>query len=1032
MLASIIDFSVRLRGVVFVLACLLAGYGVYALGQSRLDVFPEFAPPLVVVQTEAPGLSSEQVEQLVTQRVENVLGGAVGLQSMRSQSIQGVSVVTLVFEDAVGIQRARQTVSEQLSTVAGSLPAGVAAPRMTPLSSSTSVTMAIGLTSGTRSPMDLRSFAEWTLKPRLLASQGVADIGIYGGEIRQYQVQVEPAKLVRYGLSLQDVVNAARRATGIRGAGVLDTANQRLVLDTAGQAMDAGQLGQVVLMQKDGVVLRLADVGRVVAGQETPVSGANIQGRPGVVLMVSNQYGSDIVSVTRNVEASLAGLQPALQAEGIQLHADLFRPADFILSSTAHLGAALMVGAGLVVVVLFLFLFDVRTALISVTAIPVSLLAAVIVLYHFKVPLNTMTLGGLAIALGEVVDDAIVDVENIHRRLRENRRLAKPRPALEVVIEASKEVRGAVVYATFTVAAIFLPVLTLSGVAGKLFAPLATAYILAIMASLLVALCLTPALCYSLLANRVGEGAEPRPVRWLKVRYVAVLQQVEAHWGSALLAFGGFLAAALIALPFFSREFLPELREGHFILHMQAAPGTSIQESLRVGERISHALLELPDIRTVAQRVGRTAQGIDVFGPQYSEFEVGLAPGLGAEEQEQALAALRSTLADFPGLVFTAETFLTERVQETISGYTAPVIVNIYGPELDVLDSLGAQVAAALSVVPGAAGVALQAPAALPQLSIRLRHEELARRGLAPVDVMEAIQAAYQGAEAAQVYEANAVHKVAVILAEEARRDPRRIGGLPLRTGDGAIVPLARVADIRQTDGRYLILHDRAQRLQTVTAQVNGRPVSEFAAEAQRRIAAQLRLPKGYSLVFAGEAEAQAGAQRELLACFAVAAVIICLLVYLALRDGRGLLLVMANLPFALVGGALTVFATGGVLTLGAMVGFVTLFGISLRNSIMLISHYQHLVLREGRAWNRDTATLGASERLAPILMTALVTGLALLPLAIRSGEPGNEIEGPMAVVILGGLLTSTLLNLLVLPALALRFGRFGSPAEAL
>jgi CzcA family heavy metal efflux pump len=1027
MLTALIAFSVRLRGVVYALACLVAGYGIFALTQSRLDVFPEFAPPLVSVQTEAPGLSSEQVEQLVTQRVENVLAGSIGLQSMRSQSIQGVSVVNLVFDESVGIGRARQTVAEQLATLAGTLPAGVAPPRMTPLSSSTSVTLAIGLTSATRSLTDLRSFAEWTLKPRLLASPGVSDIGIYGGAIKQYQVQVDPDKLVHFGLSLQDVVGAARRATGVRGAGVIDTPNQRLVLATAGQLASAGQLGQVVLLHKNGAVVRLADVGRVVAGQEVPVSGATIQGRPGVILMVGNQYGSDIVTVTRNVERRLADMKPAFDAAGIQLHGDLFRPADFIATSTAHLRNALLVGAALVVVVLFLFLFNVRTALISLTAIPLSLLAAIIVLYHFKVPLNTMTLGGLAIALGEVVDDAIVDVENIHRRLTENRRLPQPRPAADVVIAASTEVRGAVIYATFTVAAIFLPVLTLSGVAGKLFAPLGVAYILAIMASLLVALTLTPALCCAMLAGQHEDQAEPRTYRWMKARYTAILGQVEDHWAVALLVFGGFLAAALIALPFFNRAFLPELREGHFILHMQAAPGTSIAESMRVGERVSHALLEVPAIRTVAQRVGRTAQGIDVFGPQYSEFEVGLQPGLGADGQEEAQDALRAALAGFPGLVFTVETFLTERVQETISGYTAPVIVNVYGPDLDVLDGLGARVAKALNGVPGAAGVTLQAPAALPALSIRLRQDQLARWGLASVDVLDTIRTAYQGADVAQVYDANAVYGVAVILAEEARRSPLQIGALPLKTADGTIVPLGRVADIRQTDGRYLILHDGAQRLQTVTAQVAGRQVGRFVDEARKRVAAQVRLPQGYSVAFAGEAQAQARAQRDLMMYLVVAAVVICLLVYLALRDARALVLVMANLPFALVGGALTVFAAGGTLTLGAMVGFVTLFGITLRNSIMLIAHYQHLV-RAGHPWNGATATLGAAERLAPILMTALVTGLGLLPLALQSGEPGNEIEGPMAVVILGGLFTSTVLNLLVLPALALRFGRFDRP----
>ncbi|MFJ1253258.1 efflux RND transporter permease subunit [Cupriavidus sp. CuC1] len=1025
MLTSIANFSVRLRGVIFALACLLLGYGIYALLQSKLDVFPEFTPPLVTVQTEAPGLSAEQVELLVTQRVENALGGSIGLESMRSQSIQGVSVVTLTFNGQTDIRRARQLVAEHLATLTGELPAGVRAPKMTPLSSATSIVLGIGLTSDTRSPMELRTFAEWTLKPRLLSRAGVSDVSIYGGEIKQYQVQVDPQKLVRLGLSLHDVVSATQRATGIRGAGVLETPNQRIVLNTVGQTTTAEQLGQVVLLQKNGAVVRLADVGKVVLGQELPVSGANVQGKAGVVLMVSNQYGADTVSVTKNVEAALAALQPMLAANGIQLHADIFRPANFIVASTDHLRTALVVGAALVVIVLFLFLFNVRTAFISATAIPLSLLAAVVVLHHFGVALNTMTLGGLAIALGEVVDDAIIDVENIYRRLRENRHLATPLPAITVVVNASTEVRSAVIYATFTVATVFLPVLSLSGVAGKLFAPLGMAYILAILSSLIVALTLTPALCYAMLANRPSDAQEPHVYQWLKARYAAILIQVEQHWIAVVVAFCGLVLATLATLPFFSTEFLPELREGHFIAHMQATPGTSLQESLHIGERVSHALLEVPKIRSVAQRVGRTARGIDVFGPQYSEFEIDLKPGLDAEAQEQTLADLRDKMAGFPGLTFATETFLTERVQETISGYTAPVIVNVFGNDLDILDGLARQMARTLSATPGATGVTVQSPPEIPQLTIRLRQDQLTRWGFAPLDVMEAIQTAYQGAEVAQVYEANAVFNVAVVLASESRRTPAQVGGLPLRNADGIMVPLSRLADITQTTGRYLILHDGGQRLQTVTAHLNGPSLGQFVGEAQRRIAADVKFPKGYYFALSGEAQAQAQAQRDLLVYFVIAAAGIGLLVYLALRSWRGLVLVMANLPFALVGGALTVFATGGLLSLGSMVGFVTLFGITLRNSIMLISHYQHLVQVEGHTWNLETATLGATERLAPILMTALVTGLGLLPLALQSGEPGNEVEGPMAIVILGGLFTSTVLNLLVLPTLALRFGRF-------
>ena len=1025
MLISIIELSVRLRGIVFALAFLLLGYGIFALNQSRLDVFPEFTPPLVTIQTEAPGLSSEQVEQLVTQKIENVLGGAIGLESMRSQSIQGVSVITLIFNERTDVHHARQMVAEQLSGLNAELPAGVTVPKMTPLSSSSNVVLGIGLTSKSHSQMELRTFVEVVLKPKLLSSKGVSDIGIFGGDIKQFQVQVDPQKLVKFGLAIQDVVSAAQRATGVRGAGVIETPNQRIVLTTVGQLTSAVQLGQVVLQQKNGSILTLADIGRVVVGMEVPVSGANIQGKPGVIVMISNQYGADIVSVTKSVEATLAELRPELEKSGIELHGDLFRPANFIKASTDHLRAALLVGAALVVLVLFLFLFNIRAAIISVTAIPLSLLAGIIVLHHFDVPLNTMTLGGLAIALGEVVDDAIIDVENIDRRLRENRILGYPKSAIQVVIDASTEVRSAVIYATFIVAAIILPVLSLSGVAGKLFAPLGIAYILAIMSSLLIALTLTPALSFTLLAGQTGNKKEPRFYVWLIKKYTRILGMVEAHWLWALLVFFGTLLATMATLPFFSTAYLPELREGHFVVHMQATPGTSLQESMRIGQRVSQDLLEVHSVRAVAQRVGRTARGVDVYGPQYSEFEVDLKPGLDGESQEQAMAAIRNRLSKFPGMLFTVQTFLTERVQETISGYTAPVIINVFGPNLDILDNLAGQIAASLNGIPSAFGVAIQAPAALPQISIRLRHDQLTRWGFLPVDVMEAVQAAYQGVQVSQVYEGTSTVNVNLMLAPEARQNPMQIGELPLRSTDGTLVPLSELADIMQVEGRYLVLHNLGQRLQTVTSQVKGQSVSEFVDIAKKKVSDSVKFPKDYYYVFAGEAQAQAQAQRDLLIHFAVAFVLICVLIYLALRDSRATILVMSNLPFALVGGVLTVFATGGLLSLGSMVGFVTLLGITLRNSIMLVSHYQHLVQEERLPWNLQTATLGATQRLAPILMTALVTGIGLLPLALLSGEPGNEIEGPMAVVILGGLITSTTLNLLILPALALRFGRF-------
>ncbi len=1024
MLTAIVRFAIRLRGVVISLACLLAGYGIYTLYQSHLDVFPEFAPPLAIIQTEAPGLSSEQVEVLVTQPIENALGGTVGLETMRSKSLQGLSVVSMTFRDGMDVYRVRQLASERLGAVAGKLPLGVKPPALLPLSSSTSVALVIGLTSDTRSGMELYKLAQWTLRPQLLGLPGVADAVVFGGDVPQFQIQVDPQKLVRYGLSLQDVLSAARRATGVRGAGFLENSNQRIVINTKGQIQTAGQLAQVVVSYKNGFGIHLGDVANVAIAPAPAVGAASIAGKSGVMLIIESQYRADTMSVTESVEQVLAGLKPVLTAEQVTLHADIFRPANFIVTAIGHLRTALLLGGVLVIAVLFLFLLDVRTAFISATAIPLSLLTAVIVLHYFGVSLNTMTLGGLAIALGEVVDDAIVDVENILRRLRENQALAKPLSAARVVLKASLEVRSAVVFATFIVVLVFLPVLTLSGVAGKLFAPLGIAYILAILASLVVALTVTPALAYLLLTGKPLQAKEPRLTQGLKARYGRLLSRVEHRSRSVITAIVVLCIAALATLPFLGGSFIPEMKEGHYTVHMAAAPGTSLAESMRIGREIMRALGKISGVRLVAQRAGRAAEVVDPVGVNTSEFEVDLKPMSGSE-QARTLANIQGILANFPGLTTSANTFLTERIDETISGYTAPVVVNIFGNDLDVLDAKAQEIVRILNTIPGAIGVGVQSPPGTPQLVIRLRQDQLTRFGFEPVDVLEAIQTAYQGVTVAQVYQGNRIYDVAVSLSPANRESPAQVGSLPLRNLQGVTVPLGQLADIEQSIGRYQIQHTGGQRLQTVASGVRGRAISDFVAEAQARINREVVFPQGTYAVFAGEAQARAQSQHDLLVNAVVAGIGVVLLLFMALRSTRALLLVLVNLPFALVGGVATVLLTGGNLTLGSLIGFVTLFGITLRNSIMLISHYQHLVTSEGMVWGQKAANRGASERLVPILMTALVTGLGLLPLALYSGAPGNEIEGPMAVVILGGLMTSTILNLLVLPTLALRFGRF-------
>ncbi|MHB8248023.1 MAG: efflux RND transporter permease subunit [Acidithiobacillus sp.] len=1032
MLKAIIRFSIRFRGVIIALAFLLVGYGLYTLSQVKLDAFPSFTPPLVTVATEAPGLSPEQVAALVTQPIENTLSGTLGLQTMRSRSIQGLSVITLTFHNGTDIYRDRQIVAERLNTVAGQLPLGVRAPFLTPLTSATGVVQVLGLTSNTRSPMTLRTLADWLLKPQLLSIPGVANVAIYGGQVRELQIQVEPEKLVRFGLSFQDIVRAAQRATGVRGAGFLEDANQRIAIRTEGQSITAAQLADVVIRRRQGADLRLGDVARVVAAPAPAIGGRCYHRRqagshPQCRGAIRRQH---TLAVTRALKDRLQQLGPVLAAQGVSLHPDLFRQASYIKTAIAHLRGALLLGAVLVIAVLFLFLFNVRTALISATAIPLSLLTAIIVLNALGASINTMTLGGLAIAIGEVVDDAIIDVENIFRRLRENRIRPQPLSTAKVVLSSSLEVRGAVTYATFIVALVFLPVLSLSGVTGKLFAPLGEAYIAAVFASLGVALTVTPALAYLLLGRTQSRSLDPAWIRKVKAAQARLLTGTEGHSRWLIVGITLLFLTAMAVLHSFGSNFLPEFRERHFIVHVSTEPGTSLAESLQLGRRISVALSRIPAVRSVAQRVGRAERtGTDTYGVNVSEFIIGLK-SLSGDAQEHVLTQIRKTLSGFPGVGFSVETPLSDRIEETISGYTAPVIVSVFGTNFDVLYEKAGEIAAVLKQLPGAVDVQMHAPPSAPQLTIRLRQTALARWGFEPVDVLDAVQTAYAGRVVAQTYQGNRVFNVVVTLDPAGRRNPTQVGNLPLRNPSGLMVHLRDLADIYEGVGPYAILETAGQPVQTVTANVHGRALSGFVQEAERRIHAEVRFPPGTYVVFSGAAEAQAKAQSELLMHALMAGVGIVLLLFIALRRARALFLVLLNLPFALIGGVTAVLLTGGVLSLGSLVGFVTIFGITLRNSIMLISHYQHLVEVEGVSWGREAAIRGAQERLVPILMTALVTALGLLPLALTSGAPGNEIEGPMAQVILGGLITSTVLNLLVLPTMALRFGRFGQAVE--
>ncbi len=1037
MLNRIVHFSLKFRGVVVTLACVLIGYGLYVSAHAKLDVFPNFVPPEATVETEAPGMSPEQVEALVTRPLENSINGLGNMAALRSESISGLSTITAVFKEGSDIFIARQMLNERLGEVAGELPVGVKTPVMTPLTSATMDLLKIGLLSTNLSPMELRTLADWTIKPRLLSVPGVAHCIVFGGEVRQYQVLVHPDQLLAYGLSISDVLAAARDSTGIMGAGFVENENQRIQIQTEGQALTTEALGNVVVAHPNGRSVRLRDVATVQEGAEQKFGDSLINGKPGVFMSMASQYGANTMDATRALEKKLDELKPLLDQQGVQLFASLQRPATFIEYSLHNIEHSLMLGGILVAVVLFLLLGSTRTACISLTAIPMSLLTAILVMDRMGITINTITLGGLAIALGSVVDDSIIDVENIFRRLRENKTLAQPKPVISVVLQASLEVRRAIIYATFITALVLMPVLTLTGLQGSFFAPLALSYILAVLASLAVALTLTPALAYLFFGRGVRAPTEPKLQHWLKGGYARMLQIVAR---SPRLIIGAVAVLCVVAATrIFSLgggELLPPFREGHFVLQVKAVPGTSLPEMLRIGSIISKQILAMSNVATIEQQVGRAEQGEDTWEPNQCEFHVELKPDVRGKDQAKLMKDIGDLLDGTPGISSEVTTFLGDRISETITGETAPVVVSVFGDDLDVIDDKAAEIVQVLGGVKGAKEVQVSSPPGAPRMSVRLRFDRLTQLGFRPVEVLEAVQTAYEGTVAAQVHQNSRMTDVAVILDPANRREPEDIGSLMVRNSQGLAVPLRELADVYLSTGRYSILHDNASRRQVVTCAPEGRDVTSFVEDAKQQVAAKVKFPPGVYAEFGGAAEQAAAAQHELLLNSAIAAVGIIILLSIVFHNWRNLLLLLVNVPFALMGGVLAVWLTGVLrpgensLSIGSLVGFVTLFGITMRNSIMMISHFEHLVTEEGMTWGPEAAIRGASERVMPILMTATVTSLALLPLALGTGEAGREIEGPMAIVILGGLITSTALNLLVLPTLALRYGRFEKKVE--
>jgi CzcA family heavy metal efflux pump len=1024
MMSSIVKFSIRYTGVIIGLAAIAIIFGLYQITRSPLNVFPEFSPNQVIIQTESPGLSSDLVESLVTLPIEKNLGGTIGIETIRSQSIPGLSVITIIFNEHTDIFRNRQVISERLASIVSVMPPGII-PKITPLTSAASSVLGIGITSKTKSLAEIRTIVDRLIIPHLLSIPGVADVNVFGGKVKQYQIEIQPEKLIQSNISIEQIITAASKSSGVRGAGFIENNNQRIIVNTEGQSKSLEDIGKTAVVNNKNQIIYLKDLAEIKEGSLPTISAASINGNEGIYLSVQGQLGSDTYKLTQLIEAAVKDIRPSLLEQDIKINPELFKPANFIDASIKGVRFDIFIGSLLVIIVLFLFLFNFRTAFISATAIPLSLLTAIIVLSYFNLGLNIMVLSGLAIALGEVVDDAIIDSENIFRRLNENVKLKNPQPITKVVYEASMEVRSSVVYATMIVVTVFLPLLSLNGVAGKLFGPLGIAYIFSILASLIVALTVTPALSYLLLGKLNFKSSESPIMAFIKNKYISLLYLIEKRSTVITLFTFTFILIGFSLIPLFKTQFIPPLHEGHFIMHMTSLPGTSEKESLRIGNEISKKIRDIPGVKSVAQWVGRSPMGADTFGTHYSEFEIELNH-LDGPTQDKILDQIENLTQNnnYVGLNFAINTFLTERIEETISGYYSSVVINIIGTNLDAIDQDTQKISSTLASVKGVKNINIVSPAGTPQITIHFLSEKLSQWGIQKTDLLNVIRAAFEGLPVAQVYEGNAKVNISVILNKNFRDDITDIQKLPIMAADGRIVQLGQVAYIAQENGRSKILHQGGKRIQTITADIDERDINDFNSDLKNRLSA-LKLNQGNYYEVTGEAEANAKSQEELIVHSIIAGAGILLMLYIAFGNLRNLLLTLFNLPFALIGGVFAVAFNAGWISIGSLVGFVTLFGITLRNSIMLISHYQHLIEIEGFTWNLETCIKGASERLPSILMTAIVTALGLLPLALGSGEPGKEIEGPMATIIVGGLVTSTILNLLILPSIMLHFGKF-------
>lgn len=1024
MLNRIISFSLKNRPLIVGLSILLLLIGSWTAWKMEVDVFPDLNAPTVVVMTEARGMAAEEVERLVTFPIETAVNGATDVRRVRSSSTTGFSVVWVEFDWGTDVYRDRQIVTEKLSTLGDALPDGVGSPTLGPQSSIMGEVMFIGLTADSTSAGSLRTLADWTIRPRLLATGGVAQVSVLGGELMEYQIRLHPDRMRHYGVSLNEVLAASRNMNRNATGGVLYEGGNEYIVRGVMNTLDPQEMGKAVIKRTEaGLPIVLADVATVQVGPKRPQTGlASINQKPAVLLTVTKQPGTGTLELTEALDREVEELKSSLPAD-VHINTHLYRQQDFIDASISNIQQSLLEGGIFVVLVLFIFLMNARTTIISLVTIPLSLVITILVLELMGLTINTMSIGGMAIAIGSLVDDAIVDVENVFKRLRQNASLPETQrlPRREVIFQASREVRMPILNSTLIIIVSFVPLFFLSGLEGRMLAPLGISFMVSLFASTLVALTLTPVLCSYLLRGKKRSGeeiisAEPRWVRAMKNGYSRLLTWATGKASRGILIVTGTLVVVTIGLFFtLGRSFLPPFNEGSFTINVSTLPGISLEESNRIGLQAEKLILQVPEVGAVARKTGRAELDEHALGVNTSEMEVPYT--LKERSKEEVMADLRHRLATLPGVSVEIGQPISHRIDAMLSGTKAGIAIKVFGPDLTRLHSLGVEIQQAVHDIEGVVDLNVEQQVERPQLVVRPRRELLARYGITLPEFAEYVNAALGGEVVDQVPDGNRTFDLTVRMADDALSTQDRIRALLLTTPDGKQIPLTEVAEVISTAGPNTISRENAQRKLVVSANVTGRDMRSVVNEMREAINQKVAMPEDYHVVFGGQFESEENASRLLLGLSVVSILAIFLLLYLQFRSWSQATVVLLNLPLALIGGVLALTLTGGVISIPAIIGFISLFGIATRGGMLLVDRYNELTLQ---GLTRQEAVMqGSMDRLLPIIMTALSSALALIPLALGGDLPGNEIQSPMAKVMLGGLLTSTLLNLVVIPIMA-------------